>query len=371
MPFTGTLATKLWTNRSDCSNVQALSNLQSRFPNVHTLQLRQEQLTGEYLQCCGLLPKLTELCLPHGFDILSHLQAEDFEHLQQLTSLHLHFDTDLDLIPKDLPQGLFQPLRSLQHVTITGMCSGEAPFADLACLPQLRSFRTGQVHLGMTVVTRLKELHIAPERPFHLFEESFSSLFQLSKLQIGSQWGTNKNDILSLHVFSRLHSLVIAGPFKNILPGNNPGRLQRWDALTTLTTVKRLYLKEVDHVYDTFSVLGLMTCLTCLSFSSCNQFLKPQLLNEALMGLSSLVKLTRLDCKFLCSAFQLKGQAHVPEMSVIGDLLQYSLSFCNLGCACHFGCKCTLTLEDEAVDREGNWCTHYRMGRGLYGRILD
>ena len=342
-----------------------------RFPNVHTLQLRQEQLTGEHLKCCGLLPKLTELCLPYCFSIHSQLQADDLEHLQQLTSLHLHFDKDLQMKPKDLPQGLFHPLTSLQHVTITGMCSGEAPFAELACLPQLKSFRTGHVHVGMAVLTGLRELHIAPERPFHLFEESFSSLSHLSKLQVGSQWGTNKSDILSLHVFARLHTLVIAGPFKNIFPGNNPGKLQRWDALITLTTVERLYLKEVDHVYDTFTVLGFMTQLTCLSFSSCNQFLQPQLLNEALMGLSSLVKLRRLDCKFLCSAFQLKGQAHVPEMSVIGDLLRYSLSFCNLGCACQFGCKCTLTLDEEAVDNEGKWCTRYRRFSGPYGHMVD
>ena len=365
MPLAGTLTTKLWTTRSDCSKVQALSKLQPKFPNLHALQLRQEQLTGEHLKCCGHLPKLAELCLPYCFSIHSQLQAEGFEHLQQLTSLHLHLDRDLQMRPKDLPQGLFQPLTSLQHVNITGMCSGEAPFADLACLPQLKSFRTGQVHLGMTILTGLRELHITRERPFHLFEEDFSSLSQLSKLQVGSQWGNNKSDILSLHVFPQLHSLVIAGPFKNIFPGKNPGRLQRWDALTTLTTVERLYLKQVDHVYETFSVLGRMTQLTCLSFSSCNQFLKPQLLNEALMGLSSLVKMRKLDCKFLCSAFQLKGEAHIPEISVIGDLLRYSLSFCNLGCACQFGCKCTLTLEEEAIDREGNWCTRHRNCSGL------
>lgn len=259
----------------------------------------------------------------------------------------------------DLPKDLFQTLKKLQHVTIIGMYYGWAPFADMAMLPELKSFKTERVHESMTQLAKLQELHITGVCVFHLFDESFSNMSQLTKLQVGSKFGTNKNDIVSLHAFSGLHTLTLNGPFKHIRPGYNPGRLQRWDALTTLTSVQHLCLLDVDHVYDTFAVLGEMTQLTALYFCSINPNLHYQKLDEGLLGLSSLTNLKTLTCKFQCSAFQLKQQKHQPMLSAVGDLLKYSLSFCSSQCACEFGCRCKwpqIGLTDGCT-----WChTHRR-----------
>lgn len=361
----GLLVTKLWIKYP---TAQAMSSMLPKFPMLQTLQMMQSDVDADHLQCFSSLPRLIELCLPHCFSSRSKLQPQHFTYLSQLTSLHLHFECGHRMTPEDLPGGMFQTLRKLQQVSITGMRQGRAPFVDLACLPELSSFCTDYATSDITLLSDLTKLHITDHGYFPVFEQSFGNLVKLTALHVGSKYGTSVNDIVSLHMFPKLANLVLQGPIKMSQsdPSEHLRQQSRWNALTSLTSVKHLELKEVDHTYKTFWTLGCMTQLTCLHFSSCNPFLKAQLLDEHLLGLSTLTCLHKLTCKFPCSSFQDKGYAHHPRMSAIGDLLRYSLSFCTMNCKFLFGCNCMI-FRDVDVDssRSSAYRSRYNQVRTL------
>ena len=335
-----------------------------KFPMVETLQLHHPQITPGHLLCFSSTTRLKQLCLPSCFPPhRPRLQSRDFAHLMQLTSLHLHFPPSSRATPKLLPQALLQTLRNLQHVTITGIHHGEAPFADLASLPELVSFKTDQAKLEMTLLINLRRLHITEHshKIFYVFEQSFSALARLTALKVGNTWGSpwpgSVNEIMSLHCFPQLAELVLTGPY-HLSPhlSEHGDRQRRWSALTSLTSVKHLQLKNVYHNLYVFDILGRMTQLTCLCFSSCAyQGLNVELLNESLLGLSTLTSLLRLECKAPCSIFQGVGQAHSPQLSTFGDALESSLSLFTGTCVCHFGCDCTIKSDIDNICCYKSW----------------
>lgn len=209
----GLLVTKLSVKTL---KAKALSSMLKRFPMVETLQLQHPQITPGHLLCFSSTTRLKQLCLPSCFPHRPRLQSRDFAHLMQLTSLHLHFQPRFRATPKLLPQAMLQTLRNLQHVTITGMHHGKAPFADLASLPELVSFKTDQAKLEMTLLTNLRRLHITEHRVQScVFEQSFSTLARLTALEVGNAWGSiwSVNNITSLHCFPQLAELVLTGPY--------------------------------------------------------------------------------------------------------------------------------------------------------------
>ena len=351
--------TKLWIKYP---TAQQLSSRLPKFPMTQSLQMLQSDTNADHLQCFSSLPRLNELCLLHCFSSTSKLQPRDFTHLSQITALHLHFQNCDEVTPADLPGSMFQMLKKLQHVSITGMHQRKAAFVELACLPELSSFCADRVTLNITLLSDLTKLHITEYELSPVFGSPFSKLTNLKALHVGSKYGTSAKVIMGLHIFPQLASLVLQGPIDiSQFDANEPKEYirqqSRWNALTSLTSVKHLELKKVDHTYQTFWTLGCMTQLTCLQFSSCNPFLKAQPLDNGLLGLSSLTCLNKLECKFLCSAFQDRGQVHDPELSRVGDLLRYSLSFCTIKCTCLFGCKCTMPSD---ADIDSSRSSQYR-----------
>lgn len=83
---------------------------------------------------------------------------------------------------------------------------------------------------------------------------------------------------------------------KDLVPGEYPGRLRRWDVLTTLNNISDLKLRQVDHTCDVFGQLGTLTKLTHLWFTSTMTGDNLQQLDQHLMHLSSLTRLRHLTC---------------------------------------------------------------------------
>ena len=202
-----------------------------------------------------------------------------------------------------LPQ--HQDLVDLESLTkLNGLCSLEVPnilqIPDhcLLQLSSLTSLKIRQPSEGLTLLTGLRDLHLSSSPAFWLFPESFSIFSNLTYLEAGSRHGTNRSDILSVKVFPNLQKLTLNGPVKELIPGEYPGRLRRWDALTTLNSISDLELHQVDHTCNVFCQLGILTQLTRLWFCSNMYCCNLQELDQHLLNLSSLTMLRHLTCLF-------------------------------------------------------------------------
>lgn len=324
----------------------------SRFAAVSSLSLKGPLSKFDHFATLATFQHLRELCLIDCIHYSSAAYLQQFSVLAQLTCLHLHCSKQLQLQARDVC-GIFYHLSNLQHVTITGMKDGDIPDDTLAFLPGLTSFCTDRLQEGLTSLQSLQHLTISNDLPFRPFGDDFSRLSCLTSIQVGSKRGTDGEDIVSLHYLPQLRKLVLNGPIKLIHPAFRQGaeEIYCWHALTTLTHVQHLELRDVDHIYRVFAQLGHMSQLTSLYFSSCSKVVKVEELDKHLTNLSRLVNLKLLTCIFDCSAFlQAPGEPHSPDLACLGEPLRHDFVLTNPTCVCTFGCKCTMICISRSFD---------------------
>ena len=323
-----------------------------RFAAVSSLSLKGALSNHNHIATLATFQHLRELCLT---DTIIHASAADlqqFSVLAQLTCLHLHWSKQWQVQARDVCS-VFYHLSNLQHVTITGMKNGAIPDDTLALLPGLTSLCTDQLQQGLTSLQNLQHLTVSKDVPFRQFDDHFSRLSFLTSIQVGSKHETNDEDFLSLHNLPQLQKLVLNGPIKyNTLSGRlGVEEINRWHALRTLTHIQHLELRDVDHTHRVFALLGHMTQLTSLYFSSCSKVEKVERLDKQLRHLSSLVNLKQLTCIFDCSAFlQAQDQPHSPDSACLGEPLRHDFSFTNPACVSTFGCKCAVAYIRQNHD---------------------
>ena len=256
--------------------------------------------THTSLQCLSRLSHLQHLRLDYICFPWAEQQGKApafaaalFRCTPYLTSLVLHWDKEL-ILQHELEH--ISSLAKLCRLDLSG--SDAVPITALAHLTGLTSLHVKTPSEDLAKLTGLRQLNFCSNHVFVLLPISFSALSKVTALRAGSCHSTNRSDILSMKILPSLQNLILNGPVKRIEPGEYPGRLRRWEAFSSLTSIKHLELVDVDHTSDMFRHLASMTQLTHLSISSVSTCASHQKMGNGLLHLSRLVSLRYLHCCF-------------------------------------------------------------------------